>query len=746
LAALCLVGAVFVGVWGLWVDQQVQRDFRALQWSLPARLYSRPLELFEGLHLSPDKLVAYLQELGYREQGNPDSAGEYGRNGSTVRLHTRGFVFWDGKEADQQVEALFSGSELIALRGAGNQPLSLVRLEPVEIAQINPVTGEDRLPLPLAEFPEQLIHAVIAVEDKRFYEHHGIDPYGLARAMFANVKAMAWVQGGSTLTQQLVKNLYLTRERTLRRKIEEAMMAVALELHFSKEEILTAYLNEVFLGQDGNRAIHGFALASQYYFGRPLNELSTADLAMLAGLSRGASFYNPQRNPERARARRDVVLTAMRDQGFLTPEQHAKAVKENIATRARLARRAAYPAFMELVAQNLARDYQQDALRTEGLRIFTTLDIAVQDTVDDNLDAAVKAVERTGEGKTPLEAAVVISDVNTGEVRALAGSRKGGAYTGFNRALVARRQIGSLVKPAVYLAALESGRFNLATVLADRPVSLRLQNGDIWEPQNYERSSDGDVYFFDALQRSLNLATVDLGLKLGVEKVVAMLQDLGYPNKLQPFPSVLLGAVDMTPLEVAQMYQSYASGGFRSPPRAVLSVTTADGTPLEFYGVESHQVADPTNVFLLEHAMQGVFVNGTAKTSAPRLAANLPLAGKTGTTNDLRDSWFAGFGGDLVGVVWLGYDDNRETALTGATGALRVWTELMTRLDIQPRPRQEPAGIVWEEVAKYASADPGRRDCSQTVSLPFRDSNRLDLAWSCVVNDNFFDRVIDRFR
>src|SRR5690606_15277922 len=319
--ALGVVATIMVGFWGLWVDQQVQRDFRALQWSLPARLYSRPLELYEGLHLSTDRLVSYLQELGYRQQSNPDGPGEYARNGSRVVMYSRGFDFWDGKEAAQGVEAMFSGSEVVALRNLGGQPLSLVRLEPVEIAQINPATGEDRLPLPLASFPQPLINAVIAVEDQRFYQHDGIDPRGLARAMVANIKAMSWVQGGSTLTQQLVKNLYLTRERTLRRKIEEAMMAVALEVHFSKEEILTAYLNEVFLGQDGNRAIHGFALASQYYFGRPLNELDVSDLALLAGLSRGASFYNPQRNPERAKNRRNVVLASMLDQGYITQQE-----------------------------------------------------------------------------------------------------------------------------------------------------------------------------------------------------------------------------------------------------------------------------------------------------------------------------------------------------------------------------------------------------------------------------------------
>jgi len=742
---LGFLGMLVGGAWGLWVDHRIRADFEALRWALPARLYSRPLELYEGAHLSMDTLVNYLQELGYRQSATPNGPGEYVRDGSQARLRTRGFTFWDGSEPARNLEVIISGNEVIALRSDAGQSLPLVRLEPVEIAQINPATGEDRLPVALADIPQDLIDAVIAVEDQRFYQHHGIDPRGILRAMVANLKAGSIVQGGSTLTQQLIKNLYLDQKRTLRRKIEEAMMAVALELHFSKDEILAAYLNEIFLGQDGNRAIHGFALASQHYFGRPLNELGLPDLALLAGLPRGASYYNPIRNPERARERRDVVLGRMQMLGYITGNEYDQARQAQVVTRSRPTKRAAYPAFMELVAEHLARDYDQAALRSEGLRIFTTLDIGVQQVLDQNLDASVKAVERGSADAPALEAAVVITDANTGEVRALAGNRKSG-YSGFNRALQARRQIGSLVKPAVYLAALESGKYQLASVLSDREVSLRLQNGDLWEPQNYERRTEGDVYFFEALQRSLNLATVNLGLALGVDKVASMLQNLGYPDPVQPFPSLLLGAVDMTPLQVAQMYQSLASGGFRSPLRTVQSVTTANGIPLEWYGVESHLVADPSTVYLLEQALQGVFVDGTARTSAPRLSHNLPLAGKTGTTNDLRDSWFAGYGGDLVGVVWLGYDDNRATGLTGATGALRVWTDIMTKLDIQPRPALAPPDIVWEEVAAHATSNPALRDCSQTRRLPFRADQQMDVSWSCEVNDSFFERVLDRFR
>ena len=747
LAALFLGGLVAGGAWFAWIDHEIRRDFEALQWALPARLYARPVELYAGAHLGAADLVDYLQRLGYRATNRVSGPGEFQANGAVVRLQTRGFEFWDGSEDSVFMEAGFSGNHIAYLSGrAENGDLSLVRLEPVEIAQINPATGEDRLPVSLKDVPEALVHAVIAVEDQRFYSHYGVDPIGIARALWTDLRAGAFVQGGSTLTQQLVKNLYLNRDRTLRRKIEEALMAVALDFRFSKDEILTAYLNEVFLGQQGNRAIHGFALAAQHYFGRPLNELTLPELATLAGLARGASYYNPLRNPERATERRNVVLALMRDQDYITTQQHDHARAATLVTSSKPAvSGTGYPAFMELVYSDLERDYDAAALRTEGLRIFTTLDVLMQSKMEALLDQSVTDVDRRHDDDADLEAAMVITDANSGEVRALAGSRKRG-YTGFNRALHASRPIGSLVKPAVYLTALETPDFHLASVLADEPVEIRMQDGQLWQPQNYEETTEGDVYLYDALQRSLNLATVDLGMKLGVEKVTAMLARLGYSKDVLPYPSVLLGAVEMAPIDVAQLYQTLAANGFRSPLRAVEAVSTAQGTPLTWYGIKTEQVADPASMFLLEHALQGVFERGTARTVNTRLQTHLPLAGKTGTTNDLRDSWFAGYGSDLVGVVWLGYDDNRETGLTGATGALRVWTDVMRALDIQPRESTSPADIEWDTVPLAAAADPLERNCRETLSLPFRADRLPDAAWSCADDATLFERLIDRIR
>lgn len=747
LAALFIGGIAASGGWYLWIDHQIRRDFEALQWALPARLYARPVELYVGAHLGAEDLVAYLQRLGYRESAQVAGPGEYQARGAVVRLQTRGFDFWDGSEISTFAEVGFSGSEVAYLQSrAGGDAPSLVRLEPVEIAQINPDTGEDRLPVSLNDVPADLVDAIIAVEDQRFYSHHGIDPFGIARALWSNLRAGQVVQGGSTLTQQLVKNLYLNRERTLRRKIEEAIMAVALDARFSKDEIMTAYLNEVFLGQQGNRAIHGFALAAQHYFGRPLNELKLPELATLAGLARGASYYNPLRNPERATERRNVVLGRMRTQDFLSPEEFEAARNAPMVTSSKPINRAGYPAFMELVYSDLQRDYDADALRTEGLRIFTTLDVLMQSKMEALLDDSVKQVERAREGKS-LEAAVVITDATSGEVRALAGSRRSG-YTGFNRALHAVRPIGSLVKPAVYLTALETADFHLASVLADKPVSIRMQDGQMWRPENYEKTTEGDVYLYDALQRSLNLATVDLGMALGVDRSIDTLGRLGYSksNSIQPYPSVLLGAVEMAPIEVAQLYQTLAGNGFRSPLRAVEAVSTAQGTPLTWYGLRTEQVVEPTPMYLLEYALQGVFERGTAKSMNPRLSNHLPLAGKTGTTNDLRDSWFAGYGSDLVGVVWLGYDDNGATGLTGATGALRVWTDVMTALDVQPRQAAEPPGIEWNQIPERAVGDPRERNCRDTLALPFRADSMNDMDWSCNGIDTFFENIIDRIR
>ena len=512
--------------WCLWIDKQVRDSFSALQWALPARIYARPLELYANASIQPVQLADTLQRLGYRRTDAVNGPGEFAQAGQTIELHSRGFQFWDGTEPPAHIQVNFEDDHVLQLLDNTGNELGLVRLEPVEIAQINPETGEDRLPLRLEDVPDYLVQAVVAVEDQRFFEHHGVDPIGIARALVANLRAGGIVQGGSTLTQQLVKNLYLHRDQTLRRKIEEALMAVALDLRFSKQQILEAYLNEVFLAQEGSRAIHGFALGAQYYFGRSLAQLELHELALLAGLPRGPSLYNPRRNPERALDRRNTVLARMADAGFISREHADRAMEAPLELSARPEQRGSgYPAFMDLVRTDLTRDYDAEALQTAGLRIFTTLDTHLQDSLQRTLPAAITAVQRRD---TTLQAAVIITDVNNADVRAIAGDHLAG-YTGFNRALQARRPIGSLIKPAVYLTALEQGGFSLASVLDDDDVEIELDNGDTWTPRNFENRKWGNIYLHEALEKSLNLATVNLGMQLGVPQALAMLQRLGGP-------------------------------------------------------------------------------------------------------------------------------------------------------------------------------------------------------------------------
>jgi penicillin-binding protein 1B len=708
-------------LWGLlgaatffaWINYSVGREFDSLRWVVPARLYARPMELYEGATATPESLREMLELLGYAPVEQVTGTGQYHSVATGVELWTRGFRFWDGADRATHLRVSFAGDRvrgIEALGGAAAPPL--VRLEPVEIAQFNPLTGRDRILIDSESVPERLVQALISVEDRRFYEHHGIDPVAILRAAYANARAGRIVQGASTLTQQLIKNLYLDRERTWNRKIIEATMSIALELHADKREILDAYLNEVYLGQDGDRAIHGFALAAQHYFGRPLAELATTELALLAGLARGASYYNPFRHPERAIERRDLVLRRMHEDGHIDDGELKRARGAELRLRTRAAGAFGFPAFVELVRKQLAADYGIEQLRTEGLRIFTTLDLRAQQAVE---VAAADVLPRLARSEQdPLETAVVVTKVHTGDIVAISGGRQG-RYTGFNRVLRAVRPIGSLVKPAVYLAALESGRYHLASVLSDRPLRWVSDDGQSWSPRNYDGEYHGDVMLYEGLAKSLNSATVGLGMDVGLAAVADALRRLGVEQPIRKYPSLMLGAIEMSPLQVTQVYQTIAAGGFRIPLRAVEAVTTADGRPLNRYGIAVAQSIDPQASFLLEYGMRQVFETGTAHSARYALEGSLPLAGKTGTTNDLRDSWFAGFGDNYLAVVWIGHDDNSAIGLTGAAGALKVWQEIARRLPMTARTSMEPEGITWHTVqAGFAAPD----SCNG-LSMPF---------------------------
>lgn len=732
LAAAILLLVLVAAGYGLHLAKTVRVKFEGQRWAEPAQIFARPLDLYVGAGLSPEQLEAELRFVGYRPVSRVSAPAQWSRNGSRFTLHTRPFRLWDGDEPARRFDIELRDGRVARMRAADGSELDLVRFEPALVGSIYPAHSEDRVLIRRADLPEHLVDALLAAEDRRFYEHPGVDVRGLARAVLANVRAGRAVQGGSTLTQQLVKNFILTPERSLWRKFNEAMLALVVEARYDKDEILEAYANEIFLGQDGARAIHGFGLAAQHYFGRPVGELGVHESALLVALVRGASYYNPYRHPQRALERRNRVLAQMAEQGSISAEAAQSAAARPlglVASGAGSVHRV--PAFVDLVRRQLRRDYREEDLTSEGLRIFTTLDPWVQQRAADALARRLDRLERD-RGMEPgtLQGAVVVAAAQNGEVQAVVGGREAG-YAGFNRALDAVRPIGSLVKPAVYLAALaQPGRFTLVTPLADRPVDLVLDNGQRWQPENYDRQVHGEVALHDALARSLNLATVNLGLQIGLEPVIDLLQRLGVEREIPPYPSVLLGALSLSPVEVAQVYQALAAGGFRSPLRAILAVVDSQQQPLQRYPLTVSAAADPATVFLLTRNLVEVTASGTGAALGRLLPDGREVAGKTGTTNDLRDSWFAGYSADRVAVAWIGRDDNAPTGLTGASGALPLWADVMRAIPVEPLQRTVPAGVEyhWVDATGRLTAE----HCQGAVAFPFLAGSRPQAVAPCL--------------
>lgn len=692
--ALLLVGGVFLALWVAYLDKQVQERFAGALWAVPAKVYGRPLELYEGAPVDRDALVRELQALGYRESPTTDRPGRWRDLGPELELHLRSFEYWDGAEPGGVFRVAFSQDSVRRIRDARGQPVGIVRLDAPLIGNFYADQAEDRLLLRLEETPPALVKTLLAVEDRQFFDHGGLNPLAILRAAITNLATGRTVQGGSTITQQLAKNLFLSSERTYRRKAAEAIIALILEIRYSKEKILEAYLNEIYLGQDGARAIHGFGLASEFYFGRPVDELEIDQIALLVGMVKGASYYNPRRNPERARSRRNVVLSVMQGEGLLPPEWLNPLQARPLGVLPRPGAAAGNPGFMQLVRRQLARDYSEADLRTRGLRIFTTFDPQVQYHLKQAVTGTLSQIERARDLPSgSLEAAAVVVDVASAEIQALVGGRAAD-YAGFNRALDARRQIGSLIKPAIYLTALaRPEEYSLITPLEDTPITIEQRGSQPWTPRNYDNRFVGKLPLYRALAESRNVPAVRLGMALGLDAVDRTLQQMGAEGQGIDYPADLLGSQEHSVMEVAGMYHTLASEGFRMPLRAIRSVIDARGRPLTRYPLSVSRVVDPAAAYLVNHALKAAVSEGTGRAIYRSLSPDLAIAGKTGTTNGSRDSWFAGFSGDRLGVVWVGRDDNGSTGLTGSSGALPVWVDAFSRLDLQPGSTPPPAGI-----------------------------------------------------
>lgn len=698
-----------------YLDREVRSRFDDLSWEYPSRVYARPLQLAPGLPLSAEALALELEAARYLDDAVARTPGTFHRDGARWTIARRAFIYLEGREREKRIALTLAGGRVGELVDADSgAALASARLEPARIATLYGTQQEDRRVVQLGEIPPLLLGGLQAVEDRDFKHHHGIDLGAILRAAWANLIAGRVVQGGSTLTQQLVKNLFLDRSQTLMRKLNEALLSLLIEARYDKRAILEAYVNEIFLGQQGGQAVHGFAAASEFYFGRDVRTLQAADIALLVGMVQGPSLYDPRRNPERALARRNLVLGMFRSTGLLDEASYAAAVKQPIGTAAQATLpRDRYPAFLDLVRRQLKQDYPDTELNSAGLAIHTTLAPSAQAMAEDAVDKALTGLGQRGDA---VEAAVVVTGARDGEVQAMIGSRDVDE-PGFNRALDALRPIGSLVKPFVNLVALaQPQRYSLATPVDDSTVDMAQPNGQRWQPQNDDRQTHGQVLLIDALVRSFNLATVHLGLRVGVDRVRGFLQSFGLGREINPNPSLLLGAVELSPFDVARLYQYLAADGHAIPLRALRGVLDAQGRPLTRYAVKPGGGDYTTATRLVTYAMQQVAVSGTARSITEAGLGNLRAAGKTGTSDTQRDSWFAGFTGSTLAVAWVGRDDNKPTRLMGSTGALRIWIELMKRLPTAPLSvPQDGIERVW------VSAEGKRSDsaCAGARELPF---------------------------
>ncbi len=667
-----------------YLDFNVRKQFEGKRWAVPARVYASPVELYAGHAMTADKLEVLLKMLHYRNDSTLAAEGSYFKTGTQVTLKTRDFVFWDQHQASVAMQLSFSAAGIVAMKDmATAQDLAIVRMDPVQIGSFYPTVKEDRVLIKLEEAPDALIKGLLASEDRDFYQHFGISLKGIARAIWTNVLAGGMVQGGSTITQQLVKNFYLTNERSLSRKAKEALMAFILEYRYGKNEILEAYLNEIYLGQNGSSSVHGFGLASEFYFGSTLKDLPLEQVASLVALVRGPSEYDPRRFPDRALQRRDLVLDEMAAEGYISHSQAdvAKAKALNVIARTQHSSNR-YPGFLDFVKRQLSQEYHEEDLTSQGLRIFTTLDTQVQDILENTVTLKLAQLDKLPHADN-LEAAVIVTRRDSGEIVALTSGREN-IVGGFNRALDAVRPIGSLIKPAVYLTALASPeKYTITTRVEDSTIVVKGQNGVDWIPKNYDHKEHGSVALHTALAKSYNLATVRIGMDVGVASVVKTIKDLGVNRSLELFPSLLLGATSLTPVEVTQMYQTLAGDGFSTPIKGIRAVVDADGKQLQSYPLNVKQTVDPAATYIVNTMMQEVMHEGTGHAAYASFPKDYGLVGKTGTTNDAKDSWFAGYTGDYLSVVWVGRDDNKPIGLTGANGALPIWTALMQKISTQ---------------------------------------------------------------
>jgi len=655
----------------------------------PTRVYARPSVLYLGMRPSRGLVENQLRQLGYRPVRRRDvEPGEYRLGSREWVIGERGFRHHDKyRPGGSVIIRLGHDGRIVRLVDGNGQRPTYVALEPELIGSFLGAAGKDRIPVRLRDVPDHLVEAILSTEDKRFFEHKGLDLRRIAAATLANLRAGRIVQGASTLTQQLARTLYLSPRRTFTRKLRETAIALVLEWRYSKEEILEAYLNEVYLGQDGSAAVHGVGRAARHYFGRDVSALDLSEAATLAALIRGPSLYSPFRSPDAARSRRDLVLTQMLERGVITEETYQEARSASFDLRAVQPQTRSVQYFVDFVGEQLQASHGSEALEGGGLAVFTTLNVRLQRAAEQAVREGLSQLEAqypdlAGQDARP-QAALVALDPRSGEILALLGGRDYGESQ-FNRAVKARRQPGSAFKPIVALAALsrrgwkddaDDRPFTLASVLHDERLVVQTPQGP-WEPVNYDERFRGPISLREALERSLNVPFARLGMAVGPVRIVETAQNLGIEGPLRPVPSIALGSSEVTPLELTRAFGVLAAGGYRSSLRATLAVLDRDAKLVERSEPAGEQVYDPAEAYLVTSALRGAVERGTGR-GLRALGYVGDVAAKSGTTNNFRDGWFIGYTPALAVGVWVGFDDGRTIGLPGARVALPIFARFL---------------------------------------------------------------------
>ena len=688
---LSLTLLVAVGLGLVYLNAHLSRQFESLSWAVGAKIYARPLELFQGASFTIDQTRFELDLLNYQVVESRPRRGQYQIGGQSLWVGMRGHEYPDGIEPDRLVRIDFKNGRVSGIADQDAKSVDIIRFEPLVLAQLSGAHA-DREIIRLSDLPPGFVDMLITVEDRAFYDHAGISITGIMRALVNNVLAGRFAQGGSTLTQQLVKNLYLTRERTLTRKGLEAIYAILLDAGFSKDRILEAYVNEVFLGQWGNRAIHGFGTAAQFYFGRPINELSVAQQALLIGLIKGPSAFNPRRFPERALERRNLVLSLASGQGVISEITADQATRATLSVPSRPADRIGrFPGYVSVVRRELTNDYTSKQLTAAGLKIYTALDPQVHRGLIEgrqNMLLRLKDIGLDPSGEVQMGALMV--DIPTGEIQAVLAGRNN--QVGFHRVLDARRQIGSLVKPFVVAAAIEEDpRLHAGTLVREEAVSIRDERGKVWAPKNYDKTEQGVVRLETVIANSINQATVHLALGLGLDSILERLTDYGIPVGPTKPPATVLGVSEMSPYQVATRYQGLLNQGYLTPLKAVRTVVDDSGRTLTRRPFQSTRLMTARAAVQVDHMMRVGAKVGTGRAFGNRYSE--VMTSKTGTTDDGRDAWFVGADGRRLGVAWIGFDDNRKAGLIGSVAALPVISDAFQYVQRTNRAGTLPEGL-----------------------------------------------------